>query len=176
MAHKTFIDVSLGVLLHCIALDLFTLLRALKKSTVFRCRSLCPREVSVAHSSVFDVVLWKRVGAENFQPLVSHRFGRGCVLLFGRLVPCFCLCWQRFLQDPASIAAQTRQEQPRMGSLRLQVVRFLETLVGMDSPSIDQVLMKEVSGRPSRSWLSFELFFVILLLLCTSDGVGYGRF
>lgn len=49
------------------------------------------------------------------------------------------------------IAAQTRQEQPRMGSLRLQVVRFLETLVGMDNPVVDQVLIQEVSQPVSNS-------------------------
>lgn len=45
------------------------------------------------------------------------------------------------------ITSQTKQEQPRMGSLRLQVVRFLETLVGMDNPAMDQVLIQEVSYR-----------------------------
>ena len=61
---------------------------------------------------------------------------------------CFPLCgvdWL-LLQDPTTITAQTRQEQPRMGALRLQVVRFLETLVGMDNPAVDQVLIQEVSG------------------------------
>lgn len=44
------------------------------------------------------------------------------------------------------ITAQTRREQPRLGMLRLQVVRFLETLIGMSKPAIDQALIKEVSG------------------------------
>lgn len=34
-----------------------------------------------------------------------------------------------------------------MGPLRLQVVRFLETLVGMDNPALDQVLIQEVSQK-----------------------------
>ncbi|CAN0306815.1 unnamed protein product, partial [Hapterophycus canaliculatus] len=41
------------------------------------------------------------------------------------------------------ITAQTRREQPRLGILRLQVVRFLETLIGMNNPAIDQALIKE---------------------------------
>lgn len=75
---------------------------------------------------------------------------------------------QRFpLQDPSTITAQTRQEQPRMGSLRLQVVRFLETLVGMDNPSMDQVLIQEVSGgRPRRRRAVVVVEFFLCCVRC----------
>eukprot|EP00752_Nemacystus_decipiens_P007482 g6684.t1 len=59
------------------------------------------------------------------------------------LVPSLCAYLRGHTEDPSTITAQTRQEQPRMGSLRLQVVRFLETLVGMDNPSMDQILIQE---------------------------------
>ncbi|CAM9728964.1 unnamed protein product, partial [Ectocarpus fasciculatus] len=59
------------------------------------------------------------------------------------LVPSLCAYLRGHTEDPSTITAQTKQEQPRLGLLRLQVVRFLETLVRMDSAVIDQVLIRE---------------------------------
>ncbi|CAN0058980.1 unnamed protein product, partial [Scytosiphon promiscuus] len=59
------------------------------------------------------------------------------------LVPSLCAYLRGHTEDPSMITAQTRREQPRLGMLRLQVVRFLQTLIGMNRPAIDQALIKE---------------------------------